>query len=48
MAVSISEAARERVNTLRAQPDSQGDWLRIGVRGGGLELQPLDLQQRYN
>jgi iron-sulfur cluster assembly protein len=35
MAVSISEAARERVNTLRAQPDSQGDWLRIGVRGGG-------------
>jgi iron-sulfur cluster assembly protein len=35
MAVTISDAARERVTSLRAQPENQGEWLRIGVRGGG-------------
>lgn len=35
MAVTMTEAARERVRVLRAAPDVQGEWLRMGVRGGG-------------
>jgi iron-sulfur cluster assembly protein len=35
MALQITDAAKKRVAVLKAQPDSAGNWLRIGIRGGG-------------
>jgi iron-sulfur cluster assembly protein len=37
MAVELTEAAVKRVAWLRTQPEKtgSGDWLRIGIRGGG-------------
>jgi iron-sulfur cluster assembly protein len=35
MAIQLTSAARERVAFLKTQPDATGDWLRIGIRGGG-------------
>lgn len=35
MAVLMTEAAKGRVNVLKATPENVGEWLRIGVRGGG-------------
>lgn len=35
MSVTLTPAAQAHVRALRARPDHRGDWLRIGVRGGG-------------
>lgn len=35
MAIAMTEPARQRVAALRANPEHAGQWLRIGVRGGG-------------
>ena len=35
MAVNVTEAAKQRIRHLRTLPETAGDWLRIGVRGGG-------------
>jgi len=35
MAITVTEAARERVRTLINDRDDDHNWLRLGVRGGG-------------
>lgn len=35
MALTLSERALARAKVLRSQPDHEGKWLRVGIRGGG-------------
>src|SRR5687768_14158615 len=35
MGLSLTESARQRVAFLKTQPETIGEWLRIGIRGGG-------------
>lgn len=35
MAIELTEAAKQRVTRLHEKPEHNGQWLRVGIRGGG-------------
>jgi iron-sulfur cluster assembly protein len=35
MAIALTDSAKDHVRALKAQPEHQGTWLRVAIRGGG-------------